>query len=139
MNSSERQTEGRGLRLKHDAELRSIAVLRQAEFGAEAVSSARAELGRRHLPVPLPAEDWRDYPQEFLAVVGFCYPCWAQSSEAAPSSPSSKRRFGLALSGEIDPCPTCGSVIQTQALWLGVPLLALSRYRVVRSAGGSYR
>jgi hypothetical protein len=116
-----------------------MAVLRQAEFVPEVVSSARAELGRRHLPVPTPEEYWRDLPQEWLAVVGFCYPCWAQTSDESPGSTSTQRRFGIALSGEVDPCAMCGSVIETKALWLGVPLVPLSQFRVIRAAGGKYR
>lgn len=139
MKSSARKRPEPGLGLKHDAELRRIAVLPQVELEPDAVSSARAELSRRHLAVPTPAEYWRDFPQEFLAVAGFCYACWAQTSEEAPATPAKRRRFGLALSGEVEPCATCGSVIQTQALWLGVPLIPLRQYRVVRSAAGKVR
>jgi hypothetical protein len=139
MKSSARHRDEQGLRLKHDAELRSIAVLRQTELGPEVVSAARAELGRRHLPVPTPEEYWRDFREEFLAVLGFCYPCWAQTSEEAPGTAPTQRRLGIALSGEVDRCATCGSVTQTKALWLGVPLLPLGQYRVIRSASGQYR
>ncbi|MEO6601299.1 MAG: hypothetical protein ABIQ16_15585 [Polyangiaceae bacterium] len=138
MKPSERHSDEQGMKLKHDAELRSIAVLRRAEFVTEVVSSARAELSRRHLPVPTPGEYWRDLPQEWLAVIGFCYPCWAQSSDESAGTTSTERSFGVVLSGEVEPCATCGSVIKTKALWLGVPLIPLSQYRVILSAGGKY-
>ncbi|MES1177081.1 MAG: hypothetical protein ABUL62_22360 [Myxococcales bacterium] len=139
MKASERHTGEQGLRLKHDAELRSIAVLRRSELEPELVSSAKAELVRRHLPVPTPEEYWRDRPQEWLAAVGFCYPCWEQTTSEPARGSTTIERFGIGLTGEVDRCPTCSSVIATKALWLGAPLIPLAQYRVIRSAGGAYR
>ena len=135
MKTSERNRDERGLRLKHDAELRSMVVLRHSE--PELVSAARAELGRRKLRVPTPEEHWRDRPQEWLAAAGFCYPCWAETTDEPASGSATTKRFGIGLTGEVDRCPTCGSVIATKALWLGAPLIPLAQYRVIRSAGGA--
>ena len=138
MKSSERHTDEQGLRLKHDAELRSMAVLLQSELEPELVSAAKAELARRNLPVPTPEEYWRDRPEEWLSVMSFCYPCWAQTSAEPARGSATIKRFGIGLTGEVDLCKTCGSVIKTKSVWLGVPLIPLAQYRVVRSAGGTY-
>jgi hypothetical protein len=136
MKSSERHANEGGWKLKHDAELRSIAVLRPADFTPEMVSAAKAELGRRNLPVPSPEEYWRDRPQEWLAALRFCYPCWAQTTGEWPGGNLTRKWLGVCLAGEVDPCPACGSVIETRALWFVVPVLPLGQYRVIHSAAG---
>jgi len=138
MRSSERRTGEQGLRLKHEAELRSIAVLRASDFVPEMVSSARAELARRNLPVPTPEEYWKERPQEWLAAMGFCYPCWAQTSDEPARGNTAIERIGIGLTGEVAGCATCGSVIKTRSVWLGVPLIPLGQYRVIHRAGGKY-
>lgn len=115
-----------------------MVVLREWEFMPEVIGLARDELIRRQRPAPSPEEYWRDFPDEWRATIGFCYACWAQTSDESPGDTRTVNLIGTAISGEAERCNTCGSVVKTKSIWLVFPLIPLARYRVIRLGGNSY-
>lgn len=132
MELEERERHRLQLSKVHEAELRTIVVLRHSEFLPELVELAREELARRGLPVPSEEAYWREHQQEWLAQAGFCYDCWSQTTDESPGDGFTANLIGVAVTGNDDPCSVCRSTIKTKHFWVFVPLAPLGRYRVIR-------
>jgi len=115
-----------------DGDLRWITSLERTQYRDEAFQMALDELARRRLPVLLPEEYWRQFPEEWLAHVGFCYQCWTMTTDEPLGAVSPGwKLFGVGLANETAPCPACGSVTLTKTLFVVVPIARLGRYRVL--------
>jgi hypothetical protein len=126
------------MRELHDAELRTLIVLRQSQYRPDVVAIARDEAARRRLIALSPNEYWSQFPSEWMATVGFCYQCWTDTTDEWPGPSLTFSGFGTRLLGHDEPCSTCGSIIQTECLCIFAPLFPLDRYRVIRTGRGQY-
>jgi hypothetical protein len=115
-----------------DVDLQRTTCVERSQLRPEALQLALEELSRRRVPVLTPAEYWRQSPEEWLAYVGFCHPCWAATTDEmlGPAS-SGWRLVGVGLTSFGDPCKVCGSVTATKAFFVVVPVAQLGRYRVL--------
>ena len=59
-----------------DGTLRRLVTVELSQYEPEAVDVARDEL-RRWISILSPEEYWKQFRDEWLAGVGFCYRCWA--------------------------------------------------------------
>ncbi len=115
-----------------------MVVLREWEFLPEVIGWAREELARRQRPAPSAEEYWREFRDEWLRTIGFCYDCWSQTTDESPGNTRTVNLIGTAITGEVDPCGVCRSTVKTKAFWIVFPLIPLGRYRVIRFAGNRY-
>src|SRR5437867_3750167 len=114
-----------------DADLRQLAALERSQYRPEALEIAMGELARRRLHALSPQEWWQQFPDEWIARLGFCYQCWATTMDESPGSILTVYLIGTRLLGKDDPCPTCKSFVRTKCFCIVLPLIALGRYRVV--------
>ena len=112
--------------------------LESSNYLPEAVALASSELFRRGIPKLTPEEYWRQYPREWMESKGFCYPCWTQTTDDTPEPLFTIHFVGLGLRGSENPCPVCGSTVQTKWLVALVPLVPFDRFRVVQREGGKF-
>ena len=134
MEPSEYQDLQRTMSQLSDEQLTRIVAVEQADYRKEAVRIAREELRRRGLR-ELTEEEYRATPeQRAIEATGFCPACLTATTDQSPGSTGTTGfiviGIGTRLIGMGDPCPTCGSVIQSKYLCLGVPLIPLGRYRI---------
>ena len=114
-----------------EADLRRLTTLDRSQYRDEAFRMAMEELGRRRLPALLPEEYWSQFPEEWMAQVGFCHTCWTTTTDESPG-PVGFFRIGTRLMGYEDPCSVCQSVVRTKWFcFLVVPLVRLAKYRVL--------
>jgi hypothetical protein len=126
-------------RLDDQELLRAVAVGRDS-YTREALAAAEDESRRRSLPILGPDEYWKRFPGERMTPSGFCESCVGQTTEESPGStrsmlPGFPIGLGTCLFGEDDPCPACGSIIQSKLLLVVVPVVRLGRYRVIYLGG----
>jgi hypothetical protein len=114
-----------------NADLRRITTLERPQHRDEAFRVAMDELARRRLAVLRPAEYWRQFQQEWLEQVGFCYQCWATTTDENLGAVAPRRLIGTRLVDEEDPCPICKSVIATKSFCIVVPIVRQAKYRVL--------
>ena len=138
MTPDERREHEERMRAMDDAALRCLVVLQGSDYRPEVVSIARDELARRRIPVLSPEDYWKQYPQEWVAAVGFCYRCWTQTTDESPGHTATVNFIGTRLLGSDEQCPACGSVVQTKWFCVIVPIVPLGRYRVIHAARGEY-
>jgi hypothetical protein len=125
-----REAEGHMKTLDDHALLRLVA-LQQWAWRPEAISIACAELRRRGLPVPTREDYWTRFPTERIGPDGFCAQCRAATTDDSPGNIFSLYLVGTRLIGFRDTCPACGSVLQRKWVCIGLPLIPLSKYRVI--------
>lgn len=118
--------------------LRILVAVEQSQYQPEAVGIARDELARRRIPVLSPIEYWQQFPGEWLAGVGFCYRCWADTTDESPGDTLTVNLIGSRLVGRHDRCTVCDSVVQTMWFCIVVPIVPLDRYRVIHLTSGKY-
>jgi len=138
MTPDQRREHEERMRTMEDASLRCLLVLQQSDYLPEVASIARDELARRRIPMLSREEYWQQYPEEWLAAVGFCYRCWAQTTDESPGLSFTVDLIGTRLLGSDEPCSTCGSVVQTKWFCVIVPITRLGRYRVIRRRRGEH-
>ena len=115
-----------------DADLRRITTLERSQYREEAFQMALDELARRRLPLLLPEDYWRQFQEEWLAQVGFCYKCWTTTTDESLGAVfPGWRLIGVRLVDEADPCPACNSVVLTKSFCIAVPIVSMGRYRVL--------
>lgn len=103
-------------------------------YTERAIEIAAAELKRRSVPVLSAEQYFQRFPGERITQTGFCATCVEQTTDESPGDTClhvSLGAFGTSLSGDDDPCPACGSVVQTKRLWVIVPIAHRGRYRVI--------
>jgi hypothetical protein len=131
----QRRLEAR-FRSLEDAELRRITALEREQYRDDAFALATDEMARRRLPVLSPEEYWAQFREEWLAQVGFCFPCWATTTdELLVGAPPRGRLIGTRLVEGGDPCPVCRSVVATECFCVVVPIVRFGRYRVIFDRG----
>lgn len=137
MTPEERRDFEQQMRGLDDASLRRLVILEESAYRPEVVDIARDELARRGLQ-PLSLENfWRTFPAEWIAAVGFCYPCWSVTTAEPPRTFALHGLIGTLLLGRDDPCATCGSVVSTTWFCVVLPVFRTrSRYRVLYGQGG---
>ena len=124
-----------------DASLRRVVFLEAEEYLPEALEFAREELSRRRIPTLTPEGYWEQYPEEWIDGRGFCYPCWMQTTDESPNHPVLQNFIGVRLRGKEDPCPWCGSVVQTWWFYVVFPIMPIDnncKYRVVVGPSGTH-
>ena len=121
-----------------DSSLRRLVFLKQTDYLPEAVEIARDELARRGMSVLTPEEYWLQYQDEWLETVGFCYRCWAETTDESVGHTMTVNFIGQRLLGEENPCELCGSVVQTKWFCIVLPLVPIGKYRVIRIKHGPY-
>src|SRR4051812_42784145 len=117
-----------------DQELLRVFAFNRGGYSEEAIEIAAVELRRRSLPVLTAEEYLHRYPGERITETGFCITCMAQTTDESPGNTYlhvSLGAFGTSLSGDDDPCPACGSVVQTKRLWIIFPVAVRGRYRII--------
>jgi hypothetical protein len=73
---------------------------------------------------------------------GFCWRCVGETSEEAPGNVSSFNGIGTALMGTrwttrgLDPCPACGSVVQSKWRTFGFGISKIGTYRIIYTKRG---
>lgn len=127
-----------------DAALRRLVTLEASQYEPGALAIARDELRRRGIRELSPEAYWKEFPDEWLAGVGFCYRCWGDTTDESPG-PTFTVFVGVRLFGSGDPCTVCGSVVRRMWFCIVVPIVALvlpifplDRYRVIRRERGHY-
>ena len=119
------------MRSLDDSDLRLLLVAKAQDYRPEALEIARAELARRRLPMLSPKEYWHQFPDEWLKGLGFCYRCWAETTDESPEGSFTVDLIGTRLIGADSECPTCHSAITTSWFCVVVPVRRLGRYRVL--------
>ena len=116
-----------------DGELRRITTLEREQYRDDAFGIAMDELARRHLPVLRPEEYWARFREEWLAQVGFCYQCWATTTDESLGARLSQKLIGTRVVAQVgqDPCPFCQSVVATKCFCIVIPIVRQARYRVL--------
>jgi hypothetical protein len=84
MTPEERRAVERHMPELDNRALRILVAVEQSQYQPEEVGIARDELARRRIPVLSPIEYWQQFPGEWLAGVGFCYRCWADTTDESP-------------------------------------------------------
>ena len=138
MNPEARLEVERHMRELDDAALRRLVVLEASNYQPAALDIARDELKRRHIPFLKPEEYWKQFPEEWLAGVVFCYRCWSETTDESPGHVVTLNLIGTRLLGCDDQCAVCGSVVQRMWFCIVLPILPLSRYRVIRMPRDEY-
>ena len=131
MTPEERRGFEQQMRGLDDTALRRLVVLEESAYRPEVVDIARDELARRKLPLLSLEEYWRQFPEEWMTALGFCYPCWIHTIDEPPSAIAFRGLIGTLLLGRDNPCSTCGSVVSTKWFCVVVPIIRMSRYRVI--------
>jgi hypothetical protein len=126
------------MRALDDGALRCLVVLEETAYRPEVVGIARDELARRRIPVLSQEEYWKQYPEEWIAAVGFCYRCWAQTTDESSGLTVTVHFIGTRLLGNDERCAICSSVVQTKWFCVVVPIVRLGRYRVIHAVRGQY-
>jgi hypothetical protein len=121
-----------------DAALRCLVVLGESEYVPEVLAIARDELARRRIPVLSVEDYWKQYPDEWLAAVGFCYDCWTQTTDESPGHVVTLNLIGTRLVGNTEPCAKCGSAVEAKWFCVVLPVIPLGRYRVIHGPRGEY-
>src|ERR1017187_7486769 len=130
-----RQIEERMRALDNRALLRLVAI-ESSDYLPEALEIACDELKLRHLDVLNGEQYLEQFPSEKIGSDGFCEHCRSQTTDESPGNTRIVNFiFGTRLSGHDDRCASCGSVLQTKWLWIGLPILPLGRYRVIYRDG----
>lgn len=86
-----------------DGTLRRLVAVELSQFEPAAVEMARDELRRRRIPILSPEEYWQQFPDEWLAGVGFCYRCWTATTDDPPGDTLTVNFIGTRLLGSDDP------------------------------------
>lgn len=116
-----------------------MVVLRSSDYVAVLVELAREEMLRRRLSIPSHFEYARDFPEEWAAAVGLCYRCWEQTTDESPGDMVTINvLFGTRFLNAGDPCPYCGSLVQTKWFCILFPIVLLGRYRVRNLGNDQY-
>jgi lipopolysaccharide-induced tumor necrosis factor-alpha factor len=68
----------------------------------------------------------------------FCPQCLAETSGESAGGTSTINAVGTKLFGFGDPCPQCGSLVQTKCFCFFFPLIPLGRYRVLYATPTQY-
>ncbi len=117
-------------RAMEDGDLLYLTVVQRDRYRPDALELAMQELARRKLPVLLPEAYWQQYPEEWMARVGFCYQCWITTTDESCMA----TYLDVAASDilrEKGRCSVCRSVIWTQWFHLfGIPIFPVGRYRI---------
>jgi hypothetical protein len=116
--------------LDDKALLRLVAV-EQRDYRPEAIAIAHAELGRRGLTIPTRDDSWNRFPSERIGPDGFCAGCRAATTDESPGDIGTMSPVGIRLIRYHDVCPACGAVAQRKWVCLGVPIIPLSKYRII--------
>ena len=132
MNPREDDSIQRHMRSLDDHELLRLVAIEAGDYRPEALTIARIELERRRLNVQSRADYLAQFPQEQIGVDGFCQRCRSSTMDEPPGNTTTVNLvFGTRLTGHDDKCPTCGSVVQTKWVWIGIPIIPLGKYRVI--------
>ena len=121
-----------------DASLRRLVFLEQSDYLPGAVEIARGELVRRGIPVLTPEDYWHQFRDEWMESIGFCYRCWAETTDESAGQSMTLNFVGQRLIGSEDPCEVCGSVVQTKWFCVIAPLVRIGRYRVIPGPRNEY-
>ncbi len=138
MLPEERQEHEKRIREKDDADVLAIVVLQPEEYIPEVIQIAKDELSRRRLPILSTRDYWDRYPQEWIANVGFCLPCWQETTSESPGNVFTIHFIGTRFIGWSSACTTCGSAIKTKFFCVILPVIPLGRYRVIQHLPGDY-
>jgi endogenous inhibitor of DNA gyrase (YacG/DUF329 family) len=77
--------------------------------------------------------------QNFYRYPGFCNSCEAATTPQVAGSTTTINGIGTSIYGSKDPCPECGSAIQTKFfVVLFIPFIPLGRFRTKWTCPGQY-
>ncbi len=116
--------------LDDHALLRLVAV-EQRDYRPEAIGIACDEIRRRGVAVPSREEYWKRFPSERIGPDGFCAGCRATTTDESPGNVGTVCQVGTRLIGHDKVCPACGAVLQRKWVCIGLPLIPLSKFRVI--------
>jgi hypothetical protein len=134
MDLEERLEIQQGMRNLNDHALLRLLALESEEFHREAISIAEDELASRGLRPLTRDEYFVKFPGEVISSSGFCEKCLSQTTDEVPNY-GLFGGFGTRMLGAADECENCGSIVQTQWLWIIFPLRRIARYRLHYSRG----
>jgi len=73
-----------------------------------------------------------------ISIPRFCANCLSQTLDDSPGSTGTINLIGTMLLGRRDWCPVCGSVVQRMWFFFFLPIVPMSRYRVIYLKGGFF-
>jgi len=77
--------------------------------------------------------------QNFYRYPGYCKACQAATTPRVAGSMTTINGIGTSLYGAKDPCPECGSAIQTKFfVFFFIPLIPLGKFRTKWTCPGQY-
>ena len=138
MSSTESEQVQRHMGTLNDHALMRLVALEQWNYRREAIAIARDELRRRGLPALTREEYWTRFPSERIGPDGFCDTCRAATTDESPGSVAAVQLIGTRLLGHSNICPACQSILQRKWVCFGLPLIPLSKYRIIYLESGPY-